>query len=197
MDKHSVGRYDYDDDRGMTSTNDGEYVTYDDYAALQAENAALREQNDSLNAQMQNRDAVITRLRAGKSLVTNPIYIQQQKEIAALNAQIDTLMAEKHLERWPSATVEKYLEATQEIRGLREIITAQGWQDIKDAPRDGTPYLSCIAGEPEPVITWWGECVSSISGVKNGYKTLNLYYSNFGFLKEPTHWAPLLTPPRE
>ena len=71
-----VERYDMGidcEDAWMQRYTDGDYVLYTDYAALQAENEALREQNDSLNAQMQNRDAEIAALKVRHATLNTAI----------------------------------------------------------------------------------------------------------------------------
>ena len=64
-----------------------------------------------------------------------------------------------------------------------------GWQPIETAPRDGTPILSCVEGDPEPVIAWWDKWEYGCY-----WKTLNEYYA-MDRGRIPTHWMPLPQPP--
>ena len=121
----------------MKAAEYGYFVTHKDYAALQAENAtldlrlagaalgleqqledaqkeiaALREQNDSLNAQMQNRDAKIAALKAQLAAQG----WQDIKALVNLQAENEWLWFIAH------TAPEAYLQ--QELRKLHSAIDA-------------------------------------------------------------------------
>jgi hypothetical protein len=106
-----------------------------------------------------------------------------------------------HFKRLNSNLARCYIERCAQLAAanarIAELEAAMQWRDISTAPKDGTPYLSCTTGDPEPVITWWGEVASCTSETKEGFCTMNNYYANFGHCRNPTHWLPLPTPPAQ
>ena len=65
------------------------------------------------------------------------------------------------------------------------------WQTMETAPRDGTPF---IAWWPEqyhfPVVIYWAKKWNPWMG----WKVMG--WSHNKFSTEPTHWTPLLEPPK-
>lgn len=92
-----------------------------------------------------------------------------------------------------------------------------GWQDISSAPKDGTEILLYAKGfgsildtdatefpygkPPIPCLTWKiaGKHMYAYQGYYSPKGTETHWFStnDFEFLKKPTHWQPLPTPPTE
>lgn len=71
-----------------------------------------------------------------------------------------------------------------------------GWRPIETAPKDGRPVLlGRDMGDPWGWVTGWGEWFDH-NGI-SGWVTRGGFYEPPGVLGlgDPTHWAPLPTPP--
>ena len=78
-----------------------------------------------------------------------------------------------------------------------------GWQPIKTAPRDGTWFVICRAGEPDSCEVGcleeltWHEYVEVGDGLYKKVSKPTLDWSGFNNMHRATHWISLPEVPNE
>lgn len=112
--------------------------------------------------------------------------IAQPVDVKEVREAIDLMRKHVYGDDWiTTSTVEKSLETI-----IRAALSAQQWQDISTAPRDGTHILvTRVPATTRPPINKvrWGKGKLGVARW--------IISSRLGLQYEPTHWMPLPQPP--
>lgn len=83
-------------------------------------------------------------------------------------------------------------DPTDDVIIIEQALTANTWRDIKDAPRDGKPFIAWWPDQYHyPVVVFWADKFNPFIG----WKVMGWNHEKFS--TEPTHWQPLPEqPPR-